>query len=205
MAAVIPSRRDPADNAAAFATVRDDKTREAKQGFDGSWVAHPDLVPLCAEIFDEHMPTPNQISLQREVDVTADDLLDVAATPGARTLEGLRTNVEVGITYVAAWLSGNGAAAIHNLMEDAATAEISRSQIWQWAHSSAELEDATVDDRALVERVVVEEYDAHAAAGGPYAARLETARDLFLATALDDDFADFLTLPAYDEVLRAGG
>jgi malate synthase len=205
MAAFIPSRRDPAVNEAAFAKVRDDKTREAKQGFDGSWVAHPDLVPLCAEIFDEHMPTPNQISLQREVDVTADDLLDVAATPGARTLEGLRTNVEVGITYVAAWLSGNGAAAIHNLMEDAATAEISRSQIWQWVHSSVVLEDGTTVDRALVERIVAEEYDALVAAGGPYAAQLETARDLFLTTALDDDFVDFLTLPAYDEVLRAGG
>jgi malate synthase len=205
MAAFIPSRRDAAVNEAAFAKVREDKTREATQGFDGSWVAHPDLVPLCAEIFDELMPTPNQISRQREVDVTADDLLDVAATPGARTLDGLRTNVEVGITYVAAWLSGNGAAAIHHLMEDAATAEISRSQIWQWTHSSAELEDGTVVDRALVERVVAEEYDALVAAAGPYAAHLSTARDLFLATALDDDFADFLTLSAYDEVLRAGG
>jgi malate synthase len=168
-------------------------------------VAHPDLVPLCAEIFDELMPTPNQVSVQREVVVTADDLLDVAATPGARSLDGLRTNVEVGITYVAAWLSGNGAAAIHNLMEDAATAEISRSQIWQWAHRSAALDDGTVVDRALVERIVAEEYAVLVAAGGPYADRLETARDLFLATALDDDFADFLTLPAYDEVLRAGG
>jgi malate synthase len=205
MAAFIPSRRDAAVNEAAFAKVREDKTREATQGFDGSWVAHPDLVPLCAEIFDEHMPTPNQVSLQREVSVTAEDLLDVAATPGARTLEGLHTNVEVGITYLAAWLSGNGAAAIHNLMEDAATAEISRSQIWQWAHSSASLEDGTVVDRALVERVVAEEYAALVAAAGPYAAHLETARDLFWATALDDDFADFLTLPAYDEVLRAGG
>jgi malate synthase len=176
-----------------------------EQGFDGSWVAHPDLVPLCAEVFDEHMPTPNQVSLQRDVKVTADDLLDVAATPGYRTIEGLRTNVEVGITYVAAWLSGNGAAAIHNLMEDAATAEISRSQIWQWTHSGAELEDGTVVDRALVERIIAEEYDALVAAGGPYAAHLETARDLFRATALDDDFADFLTLPAYDEILRAGG
>jgi malate synthase len=168
-------------------------------------VAHPDLVPLCAEIFDELMPTPNQVSLQREVEVTADDLLDVTATPGVRTLGGLRTNVEVGITYLAAWLGGNGAAAIHHLMEDAATAEISRSQIWQWAHSAAELDDGTVVDRSLVERVVAEEYDALVAGGGPYAAQLEVARDLFLATALDDDFADFLTLPAYDEVLRAGG
>jgi malate synthase len=205
MAAFIPSRRDAAVNEAALAKVREDKTREARQGFDGSWVAHPDLVPLCAEIFDELMPTPNQVSLQRDVEVTADDLLDVAATPGSRTLDGLRTNVEVGINYLAAWLSGNGAAAIHNLMEDAATAEISRSQIWQWAHSSVELEDGAVVDRALVERIVAEEYDGLVASGGPYAAQLETARDLFLATALDDDFADFLTLPAYDAVLRAGG
>ncbi len=205
MAAFIPSRRDEAVNEAAFTKVRDDKTREAKQGFDGSWVAHPDLVPLCAEIFDDLMPTPNQVSLQRDVDVSAADLLGVAATPGARTLDGLRTNVEVGITYVAAWLSGNGAAAIHHLMEDAATAEISRSQIWQWAHSAAVLEDGTVVDRPLVERIVAEEYDALVTAGGPYAAQLEVARDLFLASALDDEFVDFLTLPAYEEVLRAGG
>jgi malate synthase len=205
MAAFIPSRRDVAVNEAAFAKVREDKTREARQGFDGSWVAHPDLVPLCAEIFDELMPTPNQVSLQHDVHVTADDLLDVASTPGSRTLAGLRTNVEVGITYVAAWLSGNGAAAIHNLMEDAATAEISRSQIWQWAHSAAVLADGTVVDRSLVKKIMGEEYDALVGAGGVYAAQLATARDLFLTTALDDDFADFLTLPAYDEVLRAGG
>ncbi len=205
MAAFIPSRRDAAVNDAAFAKVRADKTREAEQGFDGSWVAHPDLVPLCAEIFDELMPGPNQVARRRDVEVTAADLLDVASTPGSRTLTGLRTNVEVGITYLAAWLSGNGAAAIHHLMEDAATAEISRSQIWQWAHSSATLEDGTVVDRALVERIVAEEYDALVAAGGPYAARLSTARDLFVATALDDEFAEFLTLPAYEEVLRAGG
>jgi malate synthase len=206
MAAFIPSRRDAAVNEAALAKVREDKTREAKQGFDGSWVAHPDLVPLCAEVFDDLMPTPNQVSLRRDdVAVTADDLLDVAATPGARTMDGLRTNVEVGITYLAAWLGGNGAAAIHNLMEDAATAEISRSQIWQWAHSSAVLEGGTVVDRSLVERVVAEEYDALVAAGGPYAAHLSTARDLFLSTALDDEFADFLTLPAYQKVLEAGG
>ena len=205
MAAFIPSRRDAAVNEAAFAKVRDDKRREATQGFDGSWVAHPDLVPLCAEVFDELMPTPNQVALQRDVHVTADDLLDVAATPGTRTIEGLRTNVEVGITYLAAWLGGNGAAAIHHLMEDAATAEISRSQIWQWAHSSAVLEDGNVVDRSLVERVVAEEYGALVAGAGPYAAQLELARDLFLATSLDDDFTDFLTLPAYEEVLRAGG
>jgi malate synthase len=205
MAAFIPSRRDPAVNETALAKVRADKTREAEQGFDGSWVAHPDLVPLCAEVFDELMPAPNQVSLRRDVHVTAEDLLDVGSTPGARTMEGLRTNVEVGITYLAAWLGGNGAAAIHNLMEDAATAEISRSQIWQWAHSSAALEDGTVVDRSLVERVVAEEYDGLVTAGGPYAAHLATARDLFLRTAVDDEFADFLTLPAYDEVLRAGG
>jgi malate synthase len=205
MAAFIPSRRDAEVNEAAFAKVRDDKTREARQGFDGSWVAHPDLVPLCAEVFDELMPAPNQVSLPRDVRVTADDLLDLAATPGERTTGGLRTNVEVGITYLAAWLGGNGAAAIHHLMEDAATAEISRAQIWQWVHASAVLDDGTVVDRSLVERVVAEEYDALVAAGGPYAAQLTTARDLFLATALDADFADFLTLPAYDEVLRAGG
>ena len=115
-------------------------------------------------------------------------------------LSGVRSNVSVGVRYIASWLGGNGAAAIDNLMEDAATAEISRSQIWQWVHSSVVLEDGTTVDRALVERIVAEEYDALVAAGGPYAAQLETARDLFLTTALDDDFVDFLTLPAYERM-----
>jgi malate synthase len=137
--------------------------------------------------------------------VSPEQLLDAASTPGEITEEGLRSDVNVGFQYISFWLGGRGAAGINNLMEDAATAEISRSQIWQWSHASVSLEDGTVVDRTLVERVVAEEYAALVATGGAYAAHLETARDLFVATALDDEFVDFLTLPAYDEVLRAGG
>ena len=134
MAAFIPSRRDPEVNAAALAKVREDKEREAGQGFDGTWVAHPDLVPVAMEIFDRVLgERPNQVERQRDdVESTAADLLDVAATPGEITLEGLHNNVSVGIQYLAAWLQGSGAVAIFNLMEDAATSEISRSQVWQW-------------------------------------------------------------------------
>ena len=204
MAAFIPSRRDAAVNDAAFAKVREDKEREARAGFDGSWVAHPDLVPVCAEIFDDVLDGDNQVTRQRdEVRVTAADLLAAAATPGERTMDGLRLNINVGIAYVAAWLAGNGAAAIHNLMEDAATAEISRSQIWQWTHSSATLATGETVTRELVESVVTDELAALRDAGW-YADHLDAARDVFVATALDDEFVDFLTLPAYTEVVRAG-
>jgi malate synthase len=204
MAAFIPSRRDAAVNEAAFAKVREDKEREARAGFDGSWVAHPDLVPVCAEIFDGVLDGDNQVARQRDdVRVSSSDLLDAAATPGERTLDGLRLNVNVGIAYVAAWLAGNGAAAIHNLMEDAATAEISRSQIWQWTHHAVTLASGEEVTRELVESVVAEEL-AGLRESGWYVDHLDTARDVFVATALDDEFVDFLTLPAYAEVLDAG-
>src|SRR6188768_4061412 len=136
MAAFIPSRRDPEVNEVALTKVREDKDREASQGFDGTWVAHPDLVPVATEIFDRVLgDRPNQIDRQRDdVEIRSADLLDVKATPGEITEAGLRNNVSVGIQYLAAWLQGAGAVAINNLMEDAATAEISRSQIWQWLH-----------------------------------------------------------------------
>ncbi len=151
MAAFIPSRRDPEVNAVALAKVREDKEREAGQGFDGTWVAHPDLVPVAREAFDAVLGArPNQIERQRDdVEVTAADLLDVAATPGSVTEEGLRNNVSVGIQYLAAWLRGSGAVAIFNLMEDAATAEISRSQVWQWLrHGQGERGAGARGDRA---------------------------------------------------------
>src|ERR1700684_3727181 len=137
MAAFIPSRRDAAVNEVALAKVRDDKTREAGDGFDGSWVAHPDLVPICREVFDGVLGArPNQLDKQRpEVAVTAGELLAVGETPGTITEDGLRNDISVGLQYLASWLAGNGAVAIFNLMEDAATAEISRSQIWQWLHN----------------------------------------------------------------------
>jgi malate synthase len=188
MAAFIPSRRDPEVNAIALAKVREDKEREAAQGFDGTWVAHPDLVPVAREAFDRVLgERPNQIDRQRaDVAVTAQDLLDVASTPGAITEEGLRNNVSVGIQYLAAWLAGNGAAAINNLMEDAATAEISRSQIWQWLHHRR----VSADD---VRRLTDEEA---AKLGDGY----EDARELFEQVATQPEYVEFLTLPAYERL-----
>nr|WP_082592886.1 malate synthase A [Phycicoccus sp. Soil803] len=207
MAAFIPSK-DPAVNEAAFAKVRADKEREVGAGFDGSWVAHPGMVDLCKEIFTGVLgDSPNQLAKQRdEVSVSGDDLLDAASTPGDRTLDGLRGNVSVGIQYLQAWLLGNGAVAIHNLMEDAATAEISRSQIWQWLNSGATLATGETVTRELVDEVVESEYAALVEAVGDdetVRGALETARRLFVECALDPDFPDFLTLPAYAEVLKA--
>ncbi|HET8684592.1 MAG TPA: malate synthase A, partial [Micromonosporaceae bacterium] len=209
MAAFIPSRRDPQVNEVALAKVREDKEREATDGFDGSWVAHPDLVPVCREVFDRFLGDhPNQLHRRRDdVRVTAGQLLDIAATPGAVTREGLRTNVSVGIQYLAAWLAGNGAVAINNLMEDAATAEISRSQVWQWLHNGVRLDDGEPVTAELVRRIEDEELARiRAKAGGDAAGgdgdkgRLDEARALFEQVALADEFVDFLTLPAYELV-----
>jgi malate synthase len=199
MAAFIPSRRDPQVNETALAKVRDDKTREAGDGFDGSWVAHPDLVPICREVFDRVLgDRPHQLDRTRdEVRVTAAELLDVRSTPGQHTEAGLRNAVSVGVQYLATWLRGSGAVAIYNLMEDAATAEISRSQVWQWLHN-----DVTLDDtgervtRELVERIADEEIGKLPGAPGDYA----EARTLFMEVAVADDFADFLTVPAYERM-----
>jgi malate synthase len=189
MAAFIPSRRDAEVNALALEKVREDKDREASQGFDGTWVAHPDLVPVAMECFDRVLgERPNQIDRQRDdVSVSAAQLLDVAATPGEVTEEGLRNNVSVGIQYLAAWLQGSGAVAINNLMEDAATAEISRSQIWQWLHHGR------FDERD-VQRVTEEEL---ASLGDGY----DDARAIFERVATQPDYVEFLTLPAYERLL----
>ena len=188
MAAFIPSRRDPEVNEVALAKVREDKDREVAQGFDGTWVAHPDLVPVAMEIFDRVLgERPNQVERRRDdVSSTPADLLNVAATPGEITEEGLHNNVSVGIQYLAAWLRGSGAVAIFNLMEDAATSEISRSQVWQWLrHGKVE--------RADVERAIEEEV---AKLGEGY----DEARELFEQVALGDEFVEFLTLPAYERI-----
>ena len=191
MAAFIPSRRDPEVNAVALAKVTEDKEREASQGFDGTWVAHPDLVPVAEAAFDAVLgDRPNQIDRQRpDVDVGAAELLDVAATPGDVTEAGLRNNVSVGIQYLAAWLGGNGAAAINNLMEDAATAEISRSQIWQWLHHGRVTPDEVL-------RITDEEM---ASLGPAYG----DARVIFERIATQPDYVEFLTLPAYDRLVAA--
>jgi malate synthase len=191
MAAFIPSRRDAQANERALSRVRDDKLRESGDGFDGTWVAHPDLVPTAKEVFDDALgDRPNQLErLREDVSVEASDLLNVAATPGEVTDDGVHTNVSVGIRYLAAWLSGTGAAAIDNLMEDAATAEISRSQIWQWLrHGRVE--------RASVERTIDEVVGE--LPGDPVVGE---ARELFGKVALDEGFEEFLTLPAYERLL----
>ncbi len=197
MAAFIPSRRDPEVNETALAKVRADKEREAGDGFDGSWVAHPDLVPVAMEVFDRVLgDRPNQLDRSREeVRVSPGELLAVDQTPGEVTEEGLRNDVSVGLQYLEAWLRGSGAVAIFNLMEDAATAEIARSQIWQWVHNEATLSGGEPVTAELVRRVADEEL---AKLDPPEGNRFKEARELFETVALADDFAEFLTLPAYD-------
>ncbi|HUZ35066.1 MAG TPA: malate synthase A [Streptosporangiaceae bacterium] len=204
MAAFIPNRRDPKVTEIALAKVRDDKNRESSDGFDGSWVAHPDLVALCKEVFDAALgDRPNQLDrLREEVSVTGPDLLAVDKTPGVITEAGLRSNVSVALQYLATWLGGNGAVAIFNLMEDAATAEISRSQVWQWLHNDVTLDDGPQVTRDLVERVIREELATIREGAGPGfdAARYDQAVSLFTEVALADDYAEFLTLPAYERM-----
>jgi malate synthase len=200
LAAFIPNRRDPEVTEKALAKVHEDKRREAGDGFDGSWVAHPDLVAICDEEFSAVLgERPNQLDrLREDVSVTAAQLLDVKATPGAATEVGLRAAVDVGVRYLASWLSGNGAAAIHNLMEDAATAEISRSQVWQWVRNGVVLDTGAKVTTDLV-RGVLGEIRA-ALAGEVPAEFLTPAVELFEQVALAEEFPDFLTLPAYERI-----
>jgi malate synthase len=201
MAAFIPSRRDAEVNAVALAKVRDDKQREAGDGFDGSWVAHPDLVGLCQEVFDAVLgEAPNQLGkLRDDVDVDGAELL--AFGEPRVTREGLRNNIDVALRYLEAWLRGVGAVGIHNLMEDAATAEISRSQVWQWRHNAITLDDGATVTAALVREETEAQLErVRDELGVPAwaASRFATAGDLFLRLVLDDGFEQFLTLPAYD-------
>jgi malate synthase len=202
MSAFIPSRKDKEANERAFAKVREDKQREASQGFDGSWVAHPDLVAVCQEVFDGILgDKPNQLDVLRDdVHVTADDLLDIASAEGRITRQGLESNVEIGARYLEAWLGGLGAVGIHNLMEDAATAEISRSQIWQWVHNGSSLDDGTPITKELVREVMLSEQDKiRNELGEKYArSNFDIAFTVLEQVALADDYVDFLTLPAYE-------
>jgi malate synthase len=205
MAAFIPSRRDPAVNEVALARVREDKLREAGDGFDGTWVAHPDLVPVAREVFARGLGgRAHQLERRRDdVVVSAKDLLDVRVPGGEITEAGLRTNVSVGLQYLASWLGGIGAAAINNLMEDAATAEISRSQVWQWIHHRRELREGPVVTRELVRRVEHEELETIRRTLGEAEygrSRFAAAQELFEEVALCDRFVEFLTLPAYERV-----
>jgi malate synthase len=207
MAAFIPSRRDEDINRAAMAKVREDKAREAADGCDGTWVAHPDLVPVATEVFDAVLgDRPNQIDRKRpEVMVSADDLTDFFIDGGTITEEGVRLNIDVAIRYIASWLQGVGAAAIYNLMEDAATAEISRSQIWQWIRSEATTVSGALITPELVSKIADEETDAIRVEIGHEAyeaGRFDEARALFEEVSLADEFPNFLTLPAYDILER---
>jgi malate synthase len=203
MAAFIPNRRDPEVTAQALTKVKEDKRREANDGCDGTWVAHPDLVTVAEVEFNAILGQgPNQVDrLRPDVVVSGDDLLAVDLTGGSITRAGLTTNVYVGLRYLASWLSGSGAAAINNLMEDAATAEISRSQIWQWIRHGSLLEDDTIITADLVRQeianqmgVIAEELGSEAFADLPF----EEARRVFEQVTLSSEFVEFLTLPAYE-------
>jgi malate synthase len=209
MSAFVPSRKEPTLNEQAVAKVHEDKRREAGDGFDGTWVAHPDSVPHAREEFDRVLgERPNQIERRRdEVSVSAAELLNVRATPGEITEEGLRNDVNVGIQYISSWLRGNGAAAIYGLMEDAATAEIARSQVWQWLHTGASLADGRPIDEELVR--AIEESELERIRGEVandewfYSqGRPDDSRRLFHRVATSDNFVEFLTLPAYERLLE---
>jgi malate synthase len=210
MAAVIPSRTDEEANRKAFEAVRSDKEREAGDGFDGTWVAHPDSVPVATEAFDAVLgERPNQVDRQRDdVSVDAEDLLSVAMTPGEVTEQGLRSNVNVGIQYLSSWLRGNGAAGIYGLMEDAATAEISRAQVWQWIRHGETLDDGRPVTPDLVRKLAGSELEKIRGEIGDdewfeKEGRPDLSRSLFERVALSgDEFVEFLTLPAYEELLK---
>jgi malate synthase len=200
MAAQIPIKGDDAANTVAINKVKADKEREAKNGHDGTWVAHPGLVQLAMDVFNEYMPTPNQLHVKREdVHVTAADLVTPPA--GTITEEGLRKNINVGILYLESWLRGNGAAAIYNLMEDAATAEISRTQVWQWIKHKSKLDDGREVNLELYRSLVPSELEKIKGYVGTEAyvnGKFEKAIEIFDQLIDNDEFVEFLTLPAYD-------
>ncbi|MER7749559.1 malate synthase A [Streptomyces bacillaris] len=205
MAAFIPSRRDAEVNKVAFEKVKADKDREANDGFDGSWVAHPDLVPIALASFDAVLgEKPNQKDrLREDVSVAAGDLIAIDTLDAKPTYDGLRNAVAVGIRYIEAWLRGLGAVAIFNLMEDAATAEISRSQIWQWINADVVFENGEHATAELARKVAAEELAAIRTEIGEEAfaaGKWQQAHDLLLQVSLDQDYADFLTLPAYEQL-----
>ena len=196
MSAFIPNRKDPEITEKAFENVKNDKLREASMGFDGSWVAHPDLVSICKDVFNEHLNgEANQISFVPEYGIKDSMLHDFAIEDSTITIEGIHTNIKVGILYMHSWLNGQGAAALFNLMEDAATAEISRSQLWQWLHNSVETENGDTINESFMEEafeVVFSEIND--------IENIEKARDEFKNLVFDQDFSDFLTLPAYQHL-----
>jgi malate synthase len=204
MAAFIPIKSDPAANEKAVAQVRADKEREAGDGHDGTWVAHPGLVSVASEVFDRLMPGPNQIDKKlSDYQATAADLL--AVPDGTITEAGLRQNIAVGLGYLEAWLRGTGCVPLFNLMEDAATAEISRAQLWQWIHQHAHLPDSRTIDVPLCDQIIEEELRKAKEAGDParlaaYEKSAQLMRDLIRSP----EFVEFLTIPAYQRILKEG-
>jgi len=203
MAAQIPIKNDAAANEAAFAKVRADKEREVREGYDGTWVAHPDLVPVAKEVFDRMMPQANQVARMRlHVNVLRDDLLQIHQ--GSKTEAGFRLNIRVGVQYIEAWLRGRGAVPIYNLMEDAATAEISRAQIWQWIKAGAALDGGVTATPEFFARALGEEMAVVKREVGPanYArGRFPEAIKLFRDLSLAEEFVPFLTVPAYELIV----
>jgi malate synthase len=201
MAAFIPSRRDPEINEVAISRVREDKRREAGDGFDGTWIAHPDLVPIEREQFSNVLgERPNQTDrLREDVAVGPRDLTDFRVPDGSVTEEGVRNNISVALQYLDHWLRGVGAVGIFNLMEDVATAEISRSQLWQWVHRDARLDDGRALSAALYRELRERELEK---LGGASSGRYRDAVEILDALVLDDDFVEFLTLPAYERLDR---
>jgi len=203
MAAQIPNRKDPEANQIALDKVRADKEREARNGHDGTWVAHPDLVPVAMEVFNALMPTPNQLYVKREdVKIGQKELLEVHK--GSKTEAGFRENIRVGVLYLEAWLRGRGAVPIYNLMEDAATAEISRSQIWQWLKFGATLDTGAKVTRKFFDKCMREEMKRVKEEVGAEAyqeGRFKEAIGIFKAMSTSKNFEAFLTLPAYKKII----
>jgi malate synthase len=196
MAAQIPIKSDPAANARALDKVRQDKLREVRAGHDGTWVAHPGLVPVAKEIFDAHMAGPNQLERRPQVKVTGADLL--AVPDGEITEAGLRWNIDVGIQYLEAWLRGSGCVPIYNLMEDAATAEICRAQVWQWVKHGARLSDGRPVSAELVKRTIADV--AENLRGSLSGEQLARAARIYEEMMTSGDFPEFLTLVAYEYI-----
>jgi malate synthase len=204
MAAFVPSRRDADVNRTAFARVRDDKMREVGDGFDGTWVAHPDLVPVAREVFDAALGSrPHQKeAIGAGMTIAPAELLDVRVEGGRVTAAGVRTNIDVALQYLEAWLRGFGAVAIHNLMEDTATAEISRAQLWQWLAQRVELAEGVRFDAEYYRRVRDEVLQTLVAARGAESSRLTEAAALLDDLVLSSEFAEFLTIPGYQHLIQ---
>jgi malate synthase len=198
MSAFIPVKGDEEKNRVAFQKVREDKEREAGNGHDGTWVAHPGIVPVAKEAFDKKMPSKNQISLIPEVSIGRKEL--ITPVTGKITEEGLRSNIRIGIRYLEAWIGGKGAVPLYNLMEDAATSEICRTQIWQWIKHKKSTENGLRIDRENVSRIIGEEVSRL-----NKTPELEIASELFKNVVMDSGFVEFFTIPAYEKILKMEG